>query len=62
MDTIQETFSGYFNKLYMKDGYLDKKSNSIKETLNIAKSAIKALNLYKFDKYQTKMKKPQEKP
>ena len=28
MDTIQETFSGYFNKLYMKDGYLDKYGGS----------------------------------
>ena len=29
MDTIQETFSGYFNKLYMKDGYLDKYGGSV---------------------------------
>ena len=29
MDTIQDTFSNYFNKLYMKDGYLDKYGGSV---------------------------------
>ncbi len=29
MNNIQETFGDYFNKLYMKDGYLDKYGGSV---------------------------------